>query len=119
MRSNLSRAWIEPVAAAGPTPVQNAMAMAGADHLDDPANVSTAGQIWHGAHGVNSNLSDKSCLPANPSVSVAPAVQAVDPAVTGAAVCGQVTRDVTANGSIEKGSGKQQLTTPGKVPPGK
>ncbi len=60
--------------------------LADGQFFDDPANGLTIQQNWHDASGVNITVSYDSCLPANPTVSVAPAAQSVDPAVTGAAV---------------------------------
>ncbi len=61
-------------------------ALADGQFFDDPANGLTIQQNWHDASGVNITVSYDSCLPANPTVSVAPAAQSVDPTVTGAAV---------------------------------
>jgi hypothetical protein len=60
-------------------------ALADTQYFDDPANGLTVQQNWHDASGVNITVSYDSCLPANPTVSVAPAAQTVDPAVTGLA----------------------------------
>ncbi len=60
-------------------------ALADGQNFDDAANGLTIQQNWHDASGVNITVSYDSCLPANPTVSVAPAVQTVDPTVTGLA----------------------------------
>jgi hypothetical protein len=60
-------------------------ALADAQNFDDPANGLIIAQNWHDATGVNITISYDSCLPANPTVSVAPAAQSVDPIATPAA----------------------------------
>lgn len=57
-------------------------ALADAQNFDDPANGLTIVQNWHDATGANITISYDSCLPANPTVSVAPAAQMVDSTLT-------------------------------------
>jgi hypothetical protein len=60
-------------------------ALSDLQNFDDPANGLTIAQNWHDASGVNIDIAYDSCLPANPSVPVAPAAQTVDPTATASA----------------------------------
>lgn len=54
-------------------------ALSDLQNFDDPINGLTIAQNWHNGSGVNIDIAYDSCLRANPSVSVAPATQMVDP----------------------------------------
>ena len=56
-------------------------ALSDLQNFDDPANGLTIVQNWHDSSGVNVTISYDSCLPANPSVTMAPTTQMVDPNV--------------------------------------
>jgi hypothetical protein len=57
-------------------------ALSDLQNFDDPVNGLTIAQNWHDASGVNIDIAYDSCLPANPSVSVSPATQTVNPTAT-------------------------------------
>ncbi len=56
-------------------------ALSDSEFFDDPINGLTISQNSHNADGVNITISYDSCLTANPTVSVAPTAQSVDPNV--------------------------------------
>lgn len=80
-------------------------ALSDLQNFDDPANGLTIAQNWHDASGVNVDIAYDSCLPANPSVSVAPAAQTVDPTATASA-----SYDVTVSNNDSAGCDPASFT---------